>query len=629
MRKTKKMMMSMWILLSLVIGCDRSSQGTLGLTAPGRILTKEKMQEEHEKNVGVTDPFLKKLKHIGALEKKDLDDLWIFGLTVTRTNNFFGGVVSAHSDAKIVQLIPYKGRLYLYDVLDEKVVMNLDMEKKGGFDLIHFASALNNKNIKDMLKLETQRRTQVASYMSQGQSKVLSTHVEKDRVIIDLRYPMAGSMEKDGEVIKREGSVDLRLFLVRRSTLPLEKAPQSVAQSMRDKYAFFGPKNGGDDEKMPIRRFSLKSGKISFYLKDFPQDMIESAREAILSWNDAFDGKPIEVKIATKDIEIGDPRYNVVKWVKNTDKYTGWAGIAVPVFADPLTGTIVSGSLLINGDLLREDYAKRFSYAKTSSNMLKAKFGSLELFSGRGEVPVIPQFTGTTSFYEYMKGYYTETISHEIGHVLGLRHNFKGTVHAERGHTNSVMDYLPRKERAEVYGIGGYDKGAIDYAYYNGRENNQYAFCTDDHVQKQYDCNQGDVGEPIDHTFKALQDGLEAVATIPLRPHDKGTLSPIGSVLMNALKISLLKDQIESRERKHFVESQKFKKTINKLCELTPSFDLSFSERGVVSQNIMSIKEGVVKKIKGLKPYPGFVYRSLYSDYISHLQKNNLLNCFF
>ena len=53
--------------------------------------------------------------------KKDLNDLWIFGLTVTQTNNFFGGVVSAHSDAKIVQLLPYKGRLYLYDVLDEKI----------------------------------------------------------------------------------------------------------------------------------------------------------------------------------------------------------------------------------------------------------------------------------------------------------------------------------------------------------------------------------------------------------------------------------------------------------------------------------------------------------------------------
>ena len=44
-------------------------------------------------------------------------------------------------------------------------------------------------------------------------------------------------------------------------------------------------------------------------------------------------------------------------------------------------------------------------------------FGSLEVFSGRGEVPVIPQFTGLGSFDDYMKGYYRETISHEIGHV--------------------------------------------------------------------------------------------------------------------------------------------------------------------------------------------------------------------
>ena len=623
----KKTMMKMFILLSLFVGCNQTSQEKLAFNQ-GSLLSQEKIRGELEKSVG-NSALPQDLKNIGGLEKRDLKDYWLFGLTVTNTNNFFGGVISAHSDAKIVKMIPYKGKLYLYDVLAKKVAMSLKMDKKDGLELIDFASALKNKNIQDELKLQTQMRTQVLSYVSHGRSKVLNTYIDSDRVVLDIRYPMTGSMKKNGETLRKSGSVDLRVFLVRRSSLPLERTTKTVAQSIKDKYAFFGPTSMTKDEETPIRRFSLKTGKITFYLKDFPEDMKRPAAEAILSWNTAFDGNPVEVKLASKSMDIGDPRYNIVKWVKNTDKYTDWAGIAVPVFADPVTGTIISGSLLINGDFLRSDYAKRFSYSKRSSDVLKAKFGSLTLFSGRGEVPVIPHFTGATSFEEYIKGYYKETISHEIGHVLGLRHNFKGTVHAENGHTNSVMDYLPRKERAIFHGVGGYDKGAIRYAYYNERKNREFPFCTDEHVQEEYDCNKGDVGDPILHAFNALKDGFEAVATVPLRPHDKGTLGPIGSVLMNALKISLLKDQIEDYQMRNFVESADFRESIDKICDVTPSYDLLSHETEIVRENISSLRNGFVKRVLSLKGYPGRRYQSLYSDYVSHLQNQNLLSCFF
>ena len=39
-------------------------------------------------------------------------------------------------------------------------------------------------------------------------------------------------------------------------------------------------------------------------------------------------------------VDIRTGVYFVVKWVKNTDKHVGWAGAAVPVFADPETGAI-------------------------------------------------------------------------------------------------------------------------------------------------------------------------------------------------------------------------------------------------------------------------------------------------
>ena len=78
-----------------------------------------------------------------------------------------------------------------------------------------------------------------------------------------------------------------------------------------------------------------------------------------------------------------------------------------------------------------------------------------------------------------------ETVSHEVGHTLGLRHNFKGShaydyasmhdvsVTATRGIGATVMDYHPinipsnRSLQGQYYttAVGAYDKWAIRYGY--------------------------------------------------------------------------------------------------------------------------------------------------------------------
>ncbi|MBT5584326.1 MAG: DUF5117 domain-containing protein [Phycisphaerae bacterium] len=78
-----------------------------------------------------------------------------------------------------------------------------------------------------------------------------------------------------------------------------------------------------------------------------------------------------------------------------------------------------------------------------------------------------------------------EVVMHEVGHTLGLRHNFKGsTIHtleeinseefAGQPHSGSVMDYLPiniNYELGEAQGdwtqvtVGPYDMWAIEYGY--------------------------------------------------------------------------------------------------------------------------------------------------------------------
>ena len=132
--------------------------------------------------------------------------------------------------------------------------------------------------------------------MSHLGSQVLGTTIKEDMVLIDLRYPMVGVMKAGEKSLRKEGSVDLRLFLVKRDTVGRVNTSRTVAESLRDKYGYFGPDLMRESEGTPIRTFSLENNSIIFHLKDFPNDMVGSAKEAILAWNRAFDGSPIKVE---------------------------------------------------------------------------------------------------------------------------------------------------------------------------------------------------------------------------------------------------------------------------------------------------------------------------------------------
>src|SRR6185312_3906940 len=86
---------------------------------------------------------------------------------------------------------------------------------------------------------------------------------------------------------------------------------------------------------------------------------------------------------------------------------------------------------------------------------------------------------------EYVKQYLADCVSHEMGHCLGLRHNFAGSTNltisqladdeltSKVGLSASVMDYTPPNVQAILRGkgnffmptIGSYDEWAIKYGY--------------------------------------------------------------------------------------------------------------------------------------------------------------------
>jgi hypothetical protein len=100
----------------------------------------------------------------------------------------------------------------------------------------------------------------------------------------------------------------------------------------------------------------------------------------------------------------------------------------------------------------------------------------------KGQFEIVP--AGMT-YEKYMEGYMLEILAHEMGHNLGLRHNFKGNLGAYENNqdpgsvSRSVMEYLGRPFRW-INTIGPYDRMAIAYGYKGTAPKHLNWFCTDE-----------------------------------------------------------------------------------------------------------------------------------------------------
>lgn len=338
--------------------------------------------------------------------------------------------------------------------------------------------------------------------------------------------------------------------------------------------------------------------------KAVPEDYVGAVVEGVLYWNKVFGRDVIVVETGTPTDAGPEHRSIIIRWIPWLD-----SGAAYAIGqSDPLTG-----------ELLR---------AQVFMPSVFTGVGSAELVKLNGDVPVVAVGAIACDLTESLKGLQKmmreagdsqrlrlaqdsvrATVAHELGHALGLRHNFAGSSSAKvsteeiyesaknylrdlehRGleTSTSIMDYVTgiddvlmaaRIKHAPL----AYDKMAMDWAYSKGDQaldEKISLYCTDDDIAvansqglQVYGCERFDAGNnPLQRKFLEAVEAKEGLVKVlfasiigRLYPYSRPDhIADLDAVLADTLKWGRANIELD------FVSQVLFDSTVNGV--LAPKF---------------------------------------------------------
>jgi hypothetical protein len=222
----------------------------------------------------------------------------------------------------------------------------------------------------------------------------------------------------------------------------------------------------------------------------------ESVKQGVLAWNAAFerigfkDAIVVKQQTETDRFDTMDARHASIRWFVGSD-----VGFAIgPSQVDPRSGEILDADIAMSDvfargarrvigedsfalSLTQQPSETRCDYMQESATEMGF---AMDVLEARGLLDMDGPEADALA-----QAYVRSVIMHEVGHTLGLRHNFRAsTIYSlqqlqdpeftkKNSMTGSVMDYTPfnlslKGEKQGEYvasTLGPYDYWAIEYAY--------------------------------------------------------------------------------------------------------------------------------------------------------------------
>ena len=243
---------------------------------------------------------------------------------------------------------------------------------------------------------------------------------------------------------------------------------------------------------------------IVFWIENkVPEEFRDAIKEGVLAWNSAFEKIGFKNAVVVKQMpsdatwDPADARYNTIRWIIQPG-----SGYAVgPSRANPYTGELYDADIRISADFVRGFFREfdEFVVPVTNEELLniwlenddidsrhECKYASIlhnKMSLGWHHLVSNGYLSGSKrELKKYIHDGLVDLVLHEVGHTLGLRHNFKASSIfsinqlSDKNFTNkfgisgSVMDYHPVNLFDGGNTIfqtkpGPYDDWAIEYGY--------------------------------------------------------------------------------------------------------------------------------------------------------------------
>lgn len=316
----------------------------------------------------------------------------------------------------------------------------------------------------DTLTVKIETASSILGGLFGSENPARTTWVRSVEYIADGDYLLIESSVElaDGKVAEFMESVFPRETLVKNAPAPLFDDP--ALEPLARRFGFLSDSlwmtipGKGRVKTAVANRFPVPApgSTIDWYVTpNVPVEYLPAIRDGVEGWNRysqkmwgrdflSFKG------VLPKGIKIGDPRYNIINWDSVIDASSAYESQA----ADPETG-IQSHSLIYLPYAwikIGEEFWNSSQLTQDKSHVLKEALDKIH-FLGRkvdvncfneGANAVHPEMMNDPKQFakELLKG----VLFHEVGHALGMAHNFKGSLEWDPDvpgslFTSSIMEY--------------------------------------------------------------------------------------------------------------------------------------------------------------------------------------------
>jgi hypothetical protein len=276
-----------------------------------------------------------------------------------------------------------------------------------------------------------------------------------------------------------------------------------------------------------------------------PAEYRQAIKDGVLYWNKVLGENRLQVVDAPAGIVPPDFNLNIIQWVGYEQSGAAYADAQM----DPRTGEVlhaqiylpssfaIHGKDMVRSAMLRAQAATVGAAPKASARNLRMHghgtgdlcnmdLGEMSAHSIAGMDALLRADVPDSKLQKASQDTIRAVVAHEVGHTLGLRHNFAGSLASTMSRddvekafagylqgkptsklpSSTVMDYLENREMILLGDLIGRGQLALDYdkkamgALYQGKDTpvgEMPLFCTDSSAGKYLDCQRFDSGRSI------------------------------------------------------------------------------------------------------------------------------------